>query len=359
MNNIALNKITYILLLIASVILFYFGIVKLFFLFFPFIIGLLISKLITPIVEFLHKKAKLPNNLSTAIMILLVIGLSGYLIYLFVLLVAYYIGEFAKELPNWSNAIIILGSSLSIKFHNLFIELPIDPAVILSRGAASIVSDLGQWGSSFAARGISFATSLPALLISIVITILSAFFFTKDRLMIDALIAPYKRRFFTENRHYLAFRRDVLTVISGYLRAQLILMTVTFSICAAGLTIIKVPHAVPIALGIGFVDALPVLGPASVYFPWILSVIITGNHALAFKLFILYFMTTITRQMIEPKVVGTQIGVHPLLTLSALYIGVKCLGAPGLILGPFTMVALIATYKRYYKKDNNDDFSEL
>ncbi len=359
MNNIALNKITYMTLLLSLIALFYIGFIKLFFLFLPFIIGLFISKLITPVVELLHQKFKLPNNLSTAIMILLVIGLSSYLIYLLALLVIYYIGELAKVLPDWANAIMVFGSSLSIKFHNMFIQLPIDPAVIFSKGAAGIISDLSNWGSSFATRGLSLATSLPSLLISVVITILSAFFFTKDRKMIARLIEPTKKKYFTENPHYLAFRHDVLTVITGYIRAQLILMSVTFTICAVGLSFIQVNHAIPIALGIGFVDALPILGPASVYMPWILSVLLTGNQNLAFKLFILYLVTTITRQLLEPKVVGTQIGIHPLLTLSALYLGVKCLGAPGLILGPFTMVTLLATYRRYYSKDKNANISEL
>lgn len=351
MSNIAFSKVLNVLLIIAAIALFYLGTIKLFFLFLPFLIGLLISKLITPVVNFLHDRLKIPNNISTAIMILALIGLSSYVVYLLSLLLIYYVGEFAKVLPDWANAIMVFGNSLSMKFENMFIKLPIDPAALMSKGAASLLSDMGQWGTKFAGRGVSIATSLPGLLITFIITILSGFFFTKDRKKIDALVEPYKRKFFTENKHFIAFRQDVISVIFGYLRAQGILMSITFTICSIGLTIIGVDNAIPIALGIGFVDALPIFGPASVYMPWIISTLIMGDSTLALKLFILYLITTITRQLCEPKVVGTQIGIHPLLTLTALYLGVKLLGAPGLILGPLTGVTLIASYRRYYKKE--------
>lgn len=358
MNNVVLSKSLYLVLIGLGIVLFYTGIIKLFILFLPFVIGLLISKLITPIVNFLHNHLKLPNNLSTAIMIFTVIGLSAYTLYAISMLILYYINEFAKVLPDWANAISIFGTQLSEQFKHLMLQLPFDPASLISKGAAGLLSDLGQWTTKFAGRGVSFATSLPKLLITVVITMLSAFFFTKDRKKIDALIEPYKRKYFTENPYFIAFRKDVLAVILGYLKAQLILMSVTFTICAIGLTIMGIPKAIPIALGIGLVDALPILGPAAVYMPWIISTLIIGNKAVAIKLFVLYLCTTITRQSLEPKVVSTQIGIHPLLTLTALYLGVKLLGVPGLILGPLTGVTLIASFKRYYKKEIKTENNE-
>lgn len=358
MNNVVLSKSLYVILIILGIAGFYIGAIKLFFLFLPFIIGILISKLITPIVNFLHIHLKLPNNLSTAIMILVVIGISSYTLYSLSMLALFYINELSNVLPSWANAIATFGTQLSTQFKHMMINLPIDPAALVSKGAAGLLSDLGQWAAKFAGKGVSFATSLPKLLITVIVTILSAFFFTKDRQKIENMISPYKKKYFTENHHFLDFKHDVLSVIWGYIKAQMILMSVTFTICAIGLNIIGIPKAIPIALGIGFVDALPIFGPAAVYMPWIISTLIMGNKIVAFKLFILYLCTTITRQMLEPKVIGTQIGIHPLLTLTALYLGVKLLGAPGLILGPFTGVTIIATYRRYYKKTPKLDISE-
>lgn len=358
MNNVVLSKVLTPLLIVAAIILFYIGTIKLFFLLLPFVIGLLISKIITPIVNFLHKTIKLPNNLSTALMIFTVIGLGAYLVYGLSMLAIYYINELAGVLPDWANAIIAFGTTLSQDYKNLTYQLPFDPAAFISKGAAGLISDLGTWATKFASRGVSFATSLPKLMITVIITMLSAFFFTKDREQIDAIILPYKKKFFTENKYFIDFRNDVLSVIVGYIKAQLILMSVTFTICSIGLIIIGVSNPIPIGFGIGIVDALPIFGPASVYMPWIITTLIMGNKVLAFKLFILYLCTTITRQILEPKVVSTQIGIHPLLTLTALYVGVKLLGAPGLILGPFTGVTLIATYKRYYKKETKSIIPE-
>lgn len=358
MNNVVLSKILTPLLIVAAIILFYIGTIKLFFLFLPFVIGILISKIITPVVNFMHHHVKLPNNLSTAIMIFTVIGLGAYLVYGLSMLALYYLDALAGVLPDWANAIVTFGTELSKDYDHITRQLPFDPAEFLSKGAAGLMSDLGSWATKFASRGVSFATSLPKLMITVIITMLSAFFFTKDRAQIEELIAPYKKKYFTENKHFIAFRSDVLSVIVGYIKAQMILMSVTFTICSIGLTIIGVDNPIPIGFGIGLVDALPIFGPASVYMPWIITTLIMGDKILAFKLFILYLCTTITRQILEPKVVSTQIGIHPLLTLTALYVGVKLLGAPGLILGPFTGVALIATYKRYYKKDTKDEIPE-
>ncbi len=359
MNNVVLSKLLTPLLIVAAIIIFYVGTIKLFFLFLPFVIGLLISKIITPIVNFMHNHIKIPNNISTAIMIFTIIGLGAYLVYGLSMLAIYYLNELAEVLPDWANAIVAFGTQLSQDYEHITHQLPFDPAEFLSKGAAGLISDLGTWATKFASRGVSFATSLPKLMITVIITMLSAFFFTKDRAQIDRMILPYKKKYFIENKHFIDFRHDVLSVITGYIKAQLILMSVTFTICSVGLLIIGVTNAIPIAFGIGFVDALPIFGPAAVYMPWIISTLIMGNKVLALKLFILYLCTTITRQILEPKVVSTQIGIHPLLTLTALYVGVKLLGAPGLILGPFTGVTLIATYNRYYKKDTKDKLTEL
>lgn len=359
MNNVALSKLLNIGIILLAMVLAYVGAIKLFYLFMPFLIGLLVSKLITPVVNFLHHYLKLPNNLSTTMAIFTVIGLSGYTLYALAMLALFYLGELADILPAWGNSIVDFGTQLSDQYRNLALQLPFDPASWLSKGIANLFSTLGAWATDFAGKGLSVAISLPKLLIAVIVTILSAFFFTKDRKSIDALILPYKRKFITENEYYQSFKQDVLSVIWGYLKAQLILMSITTVICFIGLSIIGIPKALPIAFGIGLVDALPLLGPAAAYLPWIISTIVAGNTAVAFKLFILYLCTTITRQIIEPKVVGTQIGIHPMLTLAALYIGVKLLGAPGLIIGPFTGVTIMAMYKRYYKNDTKIKIDEL
>lgn len=348
MNNIALNKLTTLLVIIGGIFLIYFLSIKLLFLFLPFLIGYFISRLVTPIVYFLHEKLKIPNNLATVIMTLMLISIIGYLIYLVAQGLMIGIGELANVLPGWANAITQYGESLTAKLGNMSNPLPYPPATLISKGVASLFSFISDRAGAMANKGLSIASSLPSAIIAILVTILSAFFFTKDRKMIAELAAPYYDKYIQSNSYLSSFKTDILFVIWGYLKAQLTLMSLTFAISTIGLMIFGVDNAIIFALGIGFVDVLPMFGPASFYLPWIISLVVGGQVPLAIKLFFLYLTTTLTRQLLEPKILGSHIGIHPLLTLLGLYLGVKLLGVPGIILGPFTMVIIVASYKRYY-----------
>lgn len=348
MNNIALNKLTTLAVIVGGIFLIYFLSIKLFFLFLPFLIGYFISKLVTPIVYFLHEKLKIPNNLATVIMTLMLIAIIGYLVYLVAQGLIIGVGELSRVLPGWSKAIIQYGESLTIRLGKMTTELPFSPTALISKGLASVVSMISDSAGTIANKGLSLASSLPSALIAIIVTILSAFFFTKDRKMIAQLAAPYYDKYSQSNPYLTSFKTDILFVIWGYVKAQLTLMSITFVISTIGLLIFGVDKAIIFALGIGLVDMLPMFGPASFYIPWIISLVVGGQVALAIKLFFLYLTTTLTRQLLEPKILGSHIGVHPLLTLLGLYLGVKLMGFPGIILGPFTMVIFVASYKRYY-----------
>jgi predicted PurR-regulated permease PerM len=126
-------------------------------------------------------------------------------------------------------------------------------------------------------------------------------------------------------------------------------MTVTFSISLIGLLILGIHNAFPIALGIGLVDVIPALGPAAVYVPWAISKIILSDASTAVKLLILYSVVTVIRQLLEPKVVGHHIGIHPLLTMLSLYLGVRFLGLSGILLGTLTAITILAYYKKFSK----------
>jgi predicted PurR-regulated permease PerM len=106
-----------------------------------------------------------------------------------------------------------------------------------------------------------------------------------------------------------------------------------------------VNYPIPIALGIALIDALPILGPATIYIPWVISKLVMSEYTTALSLFILYLIVTLARQALEPKILSTQIGIYPLITLLAMYIGLKTLGFAGIILGPVSVILLLALFK--------------
>lgn len=347
MNNIAINKLLLPPFLVLCIVLFYIGLIKGFILFLPFLLGFLVSKAVSPFADWIVKHTRLHKGFVVGFTIVTFLALGGYLIYLIGLGLIDAAGEVAKQLPAWSQAILNYAEKIFERFKLWVAFIPQQGELSLKDAIGSIVNALSSRLTSFASKGISVASSLPGVLIGIVVTILSAFFFSKDSGAIRDTLGPTLYKYIGSKSIYINFKRDILAVIWGYLRAQLTLMSVTMTVVTTGLAIIGVKNALALGILAGIVDSLPILGPAAFFMPWVAVMALTGQGVLAVKLFILYVVTTVTRQLLEPKVLSAHIGVHPLLTLMGLYLGIQFFGFPGIILGPFTMVTLVASYKRY------------
>ena len=169
--------------------------------------------------------------------------------------------------------------------------------------------------------------------------VLSAFFFLRDEERVVDIIVKNGGRRFLENVQIIS--RTTREALSGYIRAQGILMVITFAILSVFLVLFGVQSAVLIALGIAFLDAIPVFGTGFVLLPWAAWEFFSQNSSLAFGLLALYGVCSLVRQILEPKILSSQIGLHPLLTLTGIFIGFKLLGIPGLILGPAATLTIV------------------
>ena len=130
-------------------------------------------------------------------------------------------------------------------------------------------------------------------------------------------------------------------MLLGWLTAQLKLMSVTFCILAAGLTLLRIPRSLLWAFVIALVDALPVFGTGTVLIPWALVCFLQGNRVLALGIAGTYATAALTRSILEPKLLGRHLGLDPLATLAALYIGCRLWGIAGMIAAPMVTVALL------------------
>jgi len=124
------------------------------------------------------------------------------------------------------------------------------------------------------------------------------------------------------------------TAVRRYLRAYLLLFVLTFLEVLVGLWILRQPYALLIALGVAVVDLLPVFGAGAVLLPWAILSLLFGAHQLGLGLLILYGVMTIVRQIAEPHVVGGSLGLHPFVTLLALFVGWALFGVFGMLIAP-------------------------
>jgi sporulation integral membrane protein YtvI len=187
---------------------------------------------------------------------------------------------------------------------------------------------------------INTATTLPSKLVFLIITLISTFFITKDKYVIKEFI--FRQLPETWGAKITTLKTDLFSALIGFLKAQLIILTITFVESFIGLSLIGVDYAFTLAIIIALVDILPVLGTGGIYVPWGIVNLALGNYGMAISLLVLYGVITVVRYMIEPKIVGKQLGIHPLATLISMFAGLKLIGVAGLILGPTTIVALKA-----------------
>ena len=332
-NKIFIDKLMLLLIIAAFVVLAVFlaGYIA------PFVAGYIISLILSPLVGFLHTKWRIHRGISAAVLILTLIAAIIVLGGLLISRIAAEMAALAQDIPQYfSGAQIIFENAVATIEGILGTELEIDFAVILNQLTTVVTSLL--LGTL---EGGTFFTAIPIAVIRVLLTIISAFFFIKDKELIKQSVSGLFPRRFVARFHIV--RQGILKALVGYVRGQLIIMTYVSTICIIGLTIIRSPYALFIGLGIGFFDLIPVFGAGGILIPWAIYHIIAGNITFAIGLLVIYGVVFLSRQLLEPRVVGKQIGIHPIVLLMSVYIGISAIGPLGIFVGPLVMLTIKTT----------------
>lgn len=191
----------------------------------------------------------------------------------------------------------------------------------------------------------SLASALPGAILAIVITVISAIYFSVDLDRINGAmlsLVPKDRRDGVER-----IKNGFLSVGIKYVFSYFLLFLITFATVLVGFLILKVPYALFLALLVAFLDLLPVIGVGTFLIPYGVFEIVRGNSALGIGLLILFAVQTVIRELAEPKILGKNLGVHPLLTLVILYTSYTLFGFIGILTVPiFTVIAELFLAKK-------------
>lgn len=321
--------------------------------FLPFVIAFIISKIINGPVEFLTKKFHLPRVLAVIVSMIAFIAIIGGILYFFVAALFREVialsGQTNYIFPMLYNNINDLISRFNFFYQNL--DLSPDMVQGIKDSLMGIVNglltSLSSGINAVANAAINIIVSLPNILIYIIITLLSTFFISTDsKLISDSLEKHIPLKWLVKVQSVI---NDLFHALGGYLKAQGILITITFCELLIGLSLFKVHYALILAIAIAIIDALPILGTGTVLIPWAIVSVVMGDYRFAACIFGLYLFILIVRQLIEPKIVGTQIGIYPLLTLIAMYAGTQFVGVWGLILGPIVLIILKNIFGSIYQ----------
>lgn len=347
MNNYSIDK-SKAIRLIATVLGVFVGM----FLFFksikyiaPFLIALTLSIVLEPFIRLLVNKLRFPRKLASILSVIIVLSLIILLLTVLIAKVVSEIGALIDVLPSMLND--AYNAIIDFSSENQFIEFPEEVTTFFTDQLTLIVSYIANLANNAVRYILNTAASLPSVLVFLIITILATYFFLGDKNKFSYMIKSQLPESWYDKLMYL--KTNILSSILKLLKAYIIIMCITFTELMIGFTIMKVDYAILIALIIAIFDIMPVLGTGGIVIPWAVYSFIIGDISMGIFLLILYVVILVVRQVIEPKIIGAQIGVHPLLTLGSMYIGLKIAGATGLILGPITFLTLKSTFSVVFK----------
>lgn len=218
----------------------------------------------------------------------------------------------------------------------------VEMAVKIENIFANLLKSFGNSISSFSMNAIGRLSSsiagIPGLIIKLIICIISCFFFMLDY---DKILDFCKGLLPTKQREKVRVIKGYVTnTVLVYLKSYFLLFLLTCVELSIGFYIMGIPYSLIIGILIGIFDILPILGTGGILLPWAFILFVMGNVKLGIGIFVLYLIITIIRNTLEPKLVGKQIGLHPLATLISLYVGLNMLGIIGMIAFPVTLVIL-------------------
>lgn len=310
----------------------------------PFLVAFLIAFMLKPLINLVARKTPLGRRAAAVILLILLYAVVGTgLTFLGIKLVVS-LGNWLADLPSlYKNSIEPVISDIGDNFDGIFAAL--DPSIqsFMDTASASISSAVSNIVSAVSSGAInlvtSFAGRVPWVVVGVVLCIIASFFFVVDYYKITSFVV---RQLPPRGRRLLFVIKDfVVNVLGRFARAYLILMSLTFVEVSIGLLILRVPNPFLIAFITAIVDILPVFGTGTIMIPWALICLFTGDIFLGVGLLVLYLAITLIRQFLEPRVVGGQIGLYPLLTLITMFIGARLFGFWGLFGFPVTLTVLI------------------
>ncbi len=335
----------------------------------PFIIAFAIAMFLQKPIRAISKKTKIKKGVIGAVSVLLIISLIvtavvfvGYRLVLEFKGLGEYLMSLVDDLPRliqsaeaWIlDKIAFLPDSVE-KTASDAISGIVDNLLLATQEdlpQASVDSPVNFGGIDFSTIAtplgglLSTAMQIPAVFTAVLIGIIACFFITCDY---DGFTNMIKDNLSEEHEKALVRTKRLLGEILGkMLKSYATLIFITFCEVSIGLNILKLigvyegGYIIAISICTAIVDILPVLGTGTIMVPWAIYNLFTGNIGLGIGLLVLYALITVIRQILEPRLVAMNVGIHPVVTLAGMYLGVQLFGFLGIFILPITFILVKA-----------------
>ncbi len=318
--------------LVGTILFIYFGYRMLGF-FMPFVVGWFISYIASPVVDWLEKKFKIIKKLGSALIIISVLAVVVFLLYFVVSRLWRECVSLVQNMPDMYRDLESGFDQIGESLNGIFERLPAAVQKGWHEMADNLDKTMGELMGKISEPTVTaagnFAKRIPSILIAIIVTFISAYFFIADRESVIEWFRKVSPEPITSRMSMVI--SNLKYAVGGYFKAQFKIMAVVFAILLAGFSIAGVHFSILLALAIAFLDFLPFFGTGTALIPWALYKFMVGDYRMVAALVIIYGVSQLVRQLIQPKLVGDSMGLNPLFTLVLLYVGYRIGSVLGMI----------------------------
>lgn len=309
----------------------------------PFVVGWIIASIATPVVNWLEKRLKIRKKLGSVLIIIGVLALMGVLGYFAVSWLISEISSLIKDFPEMyvqlETGLRQIGDSMSGIFKKLPDGIQNGWTTAVTNLDDTMGSLMGKISEPTVSAAGNIAKRVPSYLVSTIVAVMSSYFFISEREEVVTWVKQIAPKSITERMTMVI--DNLKYAVGGYFKAQFKIMGIVFLILAVGLGFLRVHYFVLSAFLIAFLDFLPFFGTGTAMIPWAIYAAFMGDYKRAVVLVVVYAITQIVRQLIQPKLVGDSVGLNPLVTLLLIYIGYRIGGVIWMILAvPVGMVII-------------------
>lgn len=320
----------------------------------PFAVALIAAELMDPLVAVLTFRLRVPRSIAVTLILVIFVGLITTALTAAVARLVHEIQAVIVNLPDTYNALLELGTRFADQFGTFRESLPISIQDLMEKNLSALESAVSASLKSTASL-LGSVSSVPTFLANTLVAIIATFFISRDRRQIGGFLLSLFPRGLQPSISQV--KNEVWSNALGFARAQLTLILITMVQTIIGLALIGSNYALLMGVVVGVADLMPVLGPAAVFLPWILYSFLMGSTSFGLKLLALYVIVAGVRQVLEPKLLGEQLGLHPLTILLSIYLGFQFFGALGFVVGPLLAILLKAMIRSGLLPDHAKEIS--
>lgn len=305
----------------------------------PFLLAGALVLSLQPLVNLLHRKFKIKRNpVSVALVLIVYIIVIGITIWLARLLYIQ-LTEFLTSLPTYFDTVSAQINAITNRIGSIMGKMPdVGNGWLKDMPTTALKSAVEKLGVGATEIATNFAAGIPSFLLSMAVMIIASVYIAKDYSAFTEYMNSIIPEKIIEKFNYI--KDNVLRRIAKLLKGYLLILIITFFELVLGLSVLKVKYALIIAFATALIDILPVVGLGAVLIPWAVFSALSGNPERAIGLAVLYILIATIRNVIDPKIIGDKLGIHPVFSLAITFLGLKLFGAVGVLLAPLITIAV-------------------